>query len=536
MADIVIYHNVNSGISYGADGSELSANNPLDIKLGNLKAYAVQLLTTSPSIDANGIVSIDPSIKYTGYVGRSVSAAATIDNNFNKTDVNPLLATELTASTPVSSISFTNFDDTPRIIGKIIITNSGGDSQILYYNGFTDNGGGSYTFVTADSDYAVSDFTPSYNFSIGDSSIYYEQPIIQSIDNDDTGYATGLFEGSLDAGGFIYADEVADSSEIADCQFEHNIYEDSRPISTFRIDFSCFNRIAQSEDDGTQPSSSYAILDSRYVQRDLDGTYNEDTELSDTDKFFVKNESGDSKYITGATIKADVAASIAPENFVIAQGGNGTTVVDNGDGTFDITHSRNTSTPTTSLFDNNNVEQTGGYPITPVDADTSRLDLSAISATGAIPGNWTLIFGGGTATVYQHNRIDVAFIGMSETDSNSDSIMRLDDDSDHESLAIDGMFDVVENTTIRFRIKSADSGYSGNIAIVVYVDGNALSEQLVAVPAAGAWSDEVSVLVTGYTGFYRLSITRDHASANDTLKNGATVISAHLAPHCEVST
>ncbi len=274
---------------YGSDGQDLSANNPQAINWREFAEVQYQLTDGPPDFDAAGTLT-NP---YTGFTGATHTNATTIDNNFIKYQ-SSLLKTTLTAATPVSAIQQTAAS-TPRLLGTLYFVNSSGESETVNYNGFTDDGGGLYTFTTADVDFTVADYTPTYNFAIDDTARVYEVPIILSANNS-SDPDNGLYGGELDADNPVYEALVGNSDDITGCRIELNIYEAGRPVFVARMNFDCENRMATDFTSPLPPQADYTVLDSRYWQLDL-STYTVVSSLAGTELLPVRDGSS-SKYAT----------------------------------------------------------------------------------------------------------------------------------------------------------------------------------------------------------------------------------------------
>lgn len=216
---------------------------------------AVWQLTDGEPVFTNGVLQN----AYTGFAGSGASGEIIVDNNFNWWDTCALGAA-LTASTSVSSIQITGLASAPRALGTIYLS----AADIVHYNAWTKTGD-TYTFITSDSSFTTASFTPAENHSLSAAVRIYEQPIIVSASNDDSGRNTGLFSGLLDAANPVYEGLIEGLSQIRECYIEFNLYVNGRVVFRARNIFDCLSAMSHELSTPWVRPSVWTAADSRYV-------------------------------------------------------------------------------------------------------------------------------------------------------------------------------------------------------------------------------------------------------------------------------
>ena len=188
---IELFINTEDGEFYDRGGL-LAAYDPA-INAGELVRLTVQLCAGVPAFNSAGAL-LNPD---TTFAGTLAAAETIIDNNFNWYDKGTLLE-NLTTGTAISELSVTS-EASPRPLGAVRLN----ADTVVNFCGWTATEGG-YRLALADNEFNPAQFTPTADFAHGAAVEVLEQPIIVSAQNDDSGRATGLFTGLLDATNPVY--------------------------------------------------------------------------------------------------------------------------------------------------------------------------------------------------------------------------------------------------------------------------------------------------------------------------------------------
>ncbi|MFQ3578662.1 MAG: hypothetical protein SNJ71_00800 [Bacteroidales bacterium] len=177
----------------------------------------------------------------------NVSATAAIDNNaIHYYDGIPNVA--ITGGVSISTIEVKNLSGTPRICGRIKLTNENGQSETINYNGVTLSNS-IYTFTLADSNYVVGAQTPTYSYNTTTSTArVLENPIVKDSNVNCTNKSTGLFIITLDCNNIIYQDTIEGSTEISGTVIELTVINSSlEDVYVHTIPVRCLYKL---DDDG----------------------------------------------------------------------------------------------------------------------------------------------------------------------------------------------------------------------------------------------------------------------------------------------
>lgn len=250
---IELFINTEDGEFYDRGGL-LAAYDPA-INAGELVRLTVQLCAGVPAFNSDGAL-LNPDITFAG----TLAAAETIiDNNFNWYDKGTLLE-NLTAGTAISELAVAS-EAAPRQLGAVRL-NAG---TVVNFCGWTATEGG-YRLTLADNEFKPAQFTPGADFAQGAALEVLEQPIIVSAQNDDSGRATGLFTGLLDAANPVYESMIEGHEDIPNCRIEFSIYQDGRAVFRARRYFDCLGAMAMNKGAAYVHSDSWREADSRYIK------------------------------------------------------------------------------------------------------------------------------------------------------------------------------------------------------------------------------------------------------------------------------
>ena len=280
-----IYYNLANDKAYREDGTDIANNNKPAFTYKTERDLAVQFLNSMDQ-DASG----NYTDVYTGWVGKSITASVAIDNNY-KHYFSSAVETALTAGTAVSSVALKDVSGAPRIAGSIKITNSAGESETAYYNGFTESNG-VYTFATADSNYTTANFTPTYSYAQDDAAKVVELPIIktQAADVDTTDKDTGLLSFPINSDTLIFGTLVEGSSGLENTNLEIQIFN-STPQLEWAKEFGVLLKgiIDDEGDVGPAPASDYYTKaeTSALVNGKADKVGTDDIQITDSTKGFI---------------------------------------------------------------------------------------------------------------------------------------------------------------------------------------------------------------------------------------------------------
>lgn len=250
---IELFINTEDGEFYDRGGL-LAAYDPA-INAGELVRLTVQLCAGVPAFNSAGAL-LNPD---TTFAGTLAAAETIIDNNFNWYDKGTLLE-NLTAGTAISELSVAS-EAAPRQLGAVRL-NAG---TVVNFCGWTATEGG-YRLTLADNEFNPAQFTPAADFAQGAAVEVLEQPIIVSAQNDDSGRATGLFTGLLDAANPVYESMIEGHEDIPGCRIEFSIYQDGRAVFRARRYFDCLGAMAMNKGAAYVHSDSWREADSRYIK------------------------------------------------------------------------------------------------------------------------------------------------------------------------------------------------------------------------------------------------------------------------------
>jgi len=248
-----IYYDMQNDVAYREDNTDAVNDNVIEFRYKEVKTLQIQLLA-SDSKDGSG----DFDDEYTGLTGTSVTATCAVDNNavhYYDGEVN----TAITGSVQISTIKIDNLGGTPRIAGRLKLTNSGGDTETINYNGFTLDDG-VYTFTLADADYDVAAQTPTYSYAEDDDCRVKELPIVKDASVDVTDKNTGLFEAELDCHNIIYQNLIEGTEEISDCKCELQVLDGSSNVILAK-EFKVKCLYLLDDDGGVAPAPSFPDTD-----------------------------------------------------------------------------------------------------------------------------------------------------------------------------------------------------------------------------------------------------------------------------------
>lgn len=250
---IELFINTEDGEFYDRGGL-LAAYDPA-INAGELVRLTVQLCAGVPAFNSAGAL-LNPD---TTFAGTLAAAETIIDNNFNWYDKGTLLE-NLTTGTAISELSVAS-EAAPRQLGAVRL-NAG---TVVNFCGWTATEGG-YRLTLADNEFNPAQFTPAADFAQGAAVEVLEQPIIVSAQNDDSGRATGLFTGLLDAANPVYESMIEGQEDIPNCRIEFSIYQDGRAVFRARRYFDCLGAMAMNKGAAYVHSDSWREADSRYIK------------------------------------------------------------------------------------------------------------------------------------------------------------------------------------------------------------------------------------------------------------------------------
>lgn len=250
---IELFINTEDGEFYDRGGL-LAAYDPA-INAGELVRLTVQLCAGVPAFNSAGAL-LNPD---TTFAGTLAAAETIIDNNFNWYDKGTLLE-NLTTGTAISELSVAS-EAAPRQLGAVRL-NAG---TVVNFCGWTATEGG-YRLTLADNEFNPAQFTPPADFAQGAAVEVLEQPIIVSAQNDDSGRATGLFTGLLDAANPVYESMIEGHEDIPGCRIEFSIYQDGRAVFRARRYFDCLGAMAMNKGAAYVHSDSWREADSRYIK------------------------------------------------------------------------------------------------------------------------------------------------------------------------------------------------------------------------------------------------------------------------------
>lgn len=250
---IELFINTEDGEFYDRGGL-LAAYDPA-INAGELVRLTVQLCAGVPAFNSAGAL-LNPD---TTFAGTLAAAETIIDNNFNWYDKGTLLE-NLTTGTAISGLSVAS-EAAPRQLGAVRL-NAG---TVVNFCGWTATEGG-YRLTLADNEFNPAQFTPTADFAHGAAVEVLEQPIIVSAQNDDSGRATGLFTGLLDAANPVYESMIEGHEDIPNCRIEFSIYQDGRAVFRARRYFDCLGAMAMNKGAAYVHSDSWREADSRYIK------------------------------------------------------------------------------------------------------------------------------------------------------------------------------------------------------------------------------------------------------------------------------
>lgn len=250
---IELFINTEDGEFYDRGGL-LAAYDPA-INAGELVRLTMQLCAGVPAFNSDGAL-LNPD---TTFAGTLAAAETIIDNNFNWYDKGTLLE-NLTTGTAISELSVAS-EASPRPLGAVRL-NAG---TVVNFCGWTATEGG-YRLTLADNEFNPAQFTPGTDFAQGTAVEVLEQPIIVSAQNDDSGRATGLFTGLLDAANPVYESMIEGHEDIPNCRIEFSIYQDGRAVFRARRYFDCLGAMAMNKGAAYVHSDSWREADSRYIK------------------------------------------------------------------------------------------------------------------------------------------------------------------------------------------------------------------------------------------------------------------------------
>lgn len=250
---IELFINTEDGEFYDRGGL-LAAYDPA-INAGELVRLTVQLCAGVPAFNSDGAL-LNPD---TTFAGTLAAAETIIDNNFNWYDKGTLLE-NLTTGTAISELSVAS-EAAPRQLGAVRL-NAG---TVVNFCGWTATEGG-YRLTLADNEFNPAQFTPGADFAQGAALEVLEQPIVVSAQNDDSGRATGLFTGLLDAANPVYESMIEGHEDIPGCRIEFSIYQDGRAVFRARRYFDCLGAMAMNKGAAYVHSDSWREADSRYIK------------------------------------------------------------------------------------------------------------------------------------------------------------------------------------------------------------------------------------------------------------------------------
>lgn len=250
---IELFINTEDGEFYDRGGL-LAAYDPA-INAGELVRLTVQLCAGVPAFNSAGVL-LNPD---TTFAGTLAAAETIIDNNFNWYDKGTLLE-NLTTGTAISELSVAS-EAAPRQLGAVRL-NAG---TVVNFCGWTATEGG-YRLTLADNEFNPAQFTPAADFAQGAALEVLEQPIVVSAQNDDSGRATGLFTGLLDAANPVYESMIEGHEDIPNCRIEFSIYQDGRAVFRARRYFDCLGAMAMNKGAAYVHSDSWREADSRYIK------------------------------------------------------------------------------------------------------------------------------------------------------------------------------------------------------------------------------------------------------------------------------
>lgn len=258
IRELTIYYDLSTGTAYLESGAELNSNSAPYLYYSEKVVLNMQYLASSAQTDGAF------TDFYTGFDGLSLGSSLAIDNNnvFYRTAA---LSTPLTAATPVSTIVTSVPDGVPRSVGTLKLTNAGGDVESVNYNGYT-AGTSSYTFNTADADFALADYTPTYSFAASDVILVREVPLVKTVTADFTDQATGLFVMELDGWTVSLYEEIEGLASLtASMYLEHKLYNSSggsvnNPELIVQVPFYFKNLIDYEGPVPPAPSSDYYTI------------------------------------------------------------------------------------------------------------------------------------------------------------------------------------------------------------------------------------------------------------------------------------
>jgi hypothetical protein len=168
---------------------------------------------------------------YTGFTGETISATATIDDDFIWV-VGGALLTDISGAITSIAITYTG-DGFINSIGSVYLTNSGGLSETVNYTAYTETDN-VYTFTV--------DVTLTNTYETDDSTGIQQVPIIRATSVDTTDKNNGVFDVILEANSAKYFSEIQGTSGLGTLRFEL-LVRDSNAVLIYVIAFGflCFN-------------------------------------------------------------------------------------------------------------------------------------------------------------------------------------------------------------------------------------------------------------------------------------------------------
>lgn len=215
-----IYYDMQNDVAYRADGTQVANDNLPEFLYKELKTLQIQLLA-SDSKDSND----DFDDEYTALAAVSVTATAAIDNDavhYEDGDIDTAIA----AAVAIETIDVAGLSTTPRIAGRLTLTNDSDESETINYYGYT-YASGVYTFTLADVNYSPGAQTPTYSYAEDDNCRVLQLPIVKDSSVDCTDKATGLFEVELDCNTAIFQELIEGEEEIDNCKIEIQVLDGS---------------------------------------------------------------------------------------------------------------------------------------------------------------------------------------------------------------------------------------------------------------------------------------------------------------------
>lgn len=207
-----IYFDLSTDTAYRSDNSEIANDNIPEFRYKGERKIQWQFLNTA-TLTNNVFTDV-----YTGLAALTISATSSIDNDAKHYDDGNPNAT-ITGGVAITTLPIKNLTETPRICGRLKLTNDAGETETINYNEWS-LANAVYTFTLANASYVAGAQTPTYTYLATDDCRVLQIPIVKDSAVDVTSKATGLLETTLDCFKLVYQDMIEGETEITGCKHE----------------------------------------------------------------------------------------------------------------------------------------------------------------------------------------------------------------------------------------------------------------------------------------------------------------------------